>query len=76
MKMKKADVAVAIYIMAAIIMFIVPIPSWLLDILLAINISVALTILFDTRAFEPQRQLRSGKLPSQSEVFLYLWLHL
>lgn len=26
MKMKKADVAVAIYIMAAIIMFIVPIP--------------------------------------------------
>ena len=40
MKMKKADVAVAIYIMAAIIMFIVPIPSWLLDILLAINISV------------------------------------
>ena len=48
MKMKKADVAVAIYIMAAIIMFIVPIPSWLLDILLAINISVALTILFAT----------------------------
>lgn len=48
MKMKKADVAVAIYIMAAIIMFIVPIPSWLLDVLLAINISVALTILFAT----------------------------
>ena len=48
MKMKKADVGVAIYIMAAIIMFIVPIPSWLLDILLAINISVALTILFAT----------------------------
>lgn len=48
MKMKKADVAVAIYIMAAIIMFIVPIPSCLLDILLAINISVALTILFAT----------------------------
>ena len=48
MKMKKADVAVAIYIMAAITMFIVPIPSWLLDVLLAINISVALTILFAT----------------------------
>ena len=48
MKMKKADVGVAIYIMAAIIMFIVPIPSWLLDILLAVNISVALTILFAT----------------------------
>ena len=32
MKMRKADVGVAIYIMAAIIMFIVPIPAWLLDI--------------------------------------------
>ena len=48
MKMKKADVGVAIYIMAAIIMFIVPIPAWLLDILLAINISIALTVLFAT----------------------------
>lgn len=48
MKMKKADVGVAIYIMAAIIMFIVPIPVWLLDILLAVNISIALTVLFAT----------------------------
>ena len=48
MKMKKADVGVAIYIMAAIIMFIVPIPAWLLDILLAVNISIALTVLFAT----------------------------
>ena len=40
MKMRKADVGVAIYIMAAIIMFIVPIPAWLLDILLAVNISI------------------------------------
>ncbi len=46
MKMKKADVGVAAYLMAAIVMFIVPIPSWLLDILLAFNISIALTILF------------------------------
>ena len=48
MKIKKADVGVALYIMEAIIMFIVPIPSWLLDILLAINISIALTVLFAT----------------------------
>ena len=27
-------------------------------------------ILFDTRTFEPQRQLRSGQLPSQSEFFV------
>ena len=48
MKIKKADVGVALYIMEAIIMFIVPIPSWLLDILLAINISIALNVLFAT----------------------------
>ena len=46
MKMKKADLGVAIYLMAAIIMFIVPIPSLLLDVFLALNIGIALTILF------------------------------
>ncbi len=44
--MKKADLGVALYILAAFIMLIVPIPSWLLDILLAINMSVAFLILF------------------------------
>lgn len=43
-----ADVGIAIYILAAFIMFIVSIPSWLLDVLLALNISVAFTILFTT----------------------------
>lgn len=42
-----ADIGVALYLMAAIIFFIVPIPSFLLDILLIFNISVALAILFD-----------------------------
>ena len=42
-----ADVGVALYLMAAIIFFIVPIPSFLLDVLLIFNISVALVILFD-----------------------------
>lgn len=46
MKMKKADIGVALYILTAFIMFIVPIPTWLLDIFLAINISVAFTIMF------------------------------
>ncbi len=46
--MKRADVGVAIYILTAFIMFIITIPSWLLDILLAINISLAFTILFTT----------------------------
>ncbi len=48
MKMKKADIGVALYLLCAIIMMIIPISSTLLDILLAINISMAFTILFTT----------------------------
>ncbi|NLL76193.1 MAG: flagellar biosynthesis protein FlhA [Clostridiales bacterium] len=44
--MKKADIGVALYILAAFIMFIVPVPAWLLDILLAFNIAVAFTVMF------------------------------
>ena len=46
--MKKADIGVAAYILAAFIMLIVPIPSWLLDVLLACNMAVAFTIMFGT----------------------------
>ncbi len=46
--MKRADVMVAIYILAAFVMLIVPIPSWLLDVLLAVNISTGFIILFAT----------------------------
>ncbi|MBO5372498.1 MAG: flagellar biosynthesis protein FlhA [Lachnospiraceae bacterium] len=45
--MKKADIGVAIYLLAAVIFFIVPIPSILLDVMLAINISIALIIMFN-----------------------------
>ena len=48
MKMKKADAFVAIYLLTAFVMFIVTLPSWLLDILLAINIAIAFTIMFGT----------------------------
>ncbi len=44
--MKKADVFVAAYVLTAFIMFIVPLPNWLLDVFLAMNISVAFTIMF------------------------------
>ena len=44
--MKRADVGVALYVLAAFVMFIISIPSWILDILLAINIAIAFTILF------------------------------
>lgn len=46
--MKKADLGVALYILAAFVMLIVPINSTLLDILLAFNIAVAFAILFST----------------------------
>lgn len=44
--MKKADIGVAAYLLAAFIMMIVPIPSGLLDILLACNIAIAFTVMF------------------------------
>lgn len=44
--MKKSDIGVAIYLLLAIVFFIVPIPSVLLDFMLAFNISIALIVLF------------------------------
>ena len=44
--MKRADLAVAGYVLAAFIMLIVPIPSGLLDVLLCVNMGVAFTIMF------------------------------
>ena len=41
-----ADVGVAVYVLTAFIMFIITIPSIFLDVLLAINIALAFTILF------------------------------
>lgn len=45
--MKKADLEIALYILAAVIFFIVPIPSILLDVMLAFNIAIALVILMN-----------------------------
>lgn len=44
---KKTDIGVAAYLLAAIIFFIVPIPSILLDVMLALNISIALIVLMN-----------------------------
>ena len=46
--MKKSDIGVAIYLLLAIVFFIVPIPSGLLDFMLAFNISIALIVLFQS----------------------------
>ncbi len=48
MKLKRADFFIAAYILTAFIMFIVTLPNWLLDVLLAINIATAFAIMFGT----------------------------
>ena len=48
MKMKTTDVFIGAYILAAVIFFIISIPSWLLDFLLAFNIAIALIVLFNS----------------------------
>lgn len=46
MKMKRADISVAVYILVAFVMLIVPIPTMLLDVFLAFNMAIAFTVLF------------------------------
>ncbi len=45
--MKKADVGVALYLLAAVVFFIIPIPNQMLDVMLALNLSIALVVLFN-----------------------------
>jgi len=46
--MKKTDISVALYLLAAFVFLIIPMPSLLLDILLAFNIALSMVILFNT----------------------------
>ena len=46
MKFKKTDLFIGVYLLAAIVCLFISVPSWLLDILLAVNISMAMIILF------------------------------
>ena len=46
--MKRNDMFIGVYLMAAVIFFIIPMPSLLLDILIALNLSVSLIILFSS----------------------------
>ncbi len=45
--MKKTDLAIGLYILAAIIFLIVPLPSVILDVLLALNLAISMIILFN-----------------------------
>ncbi|MCI8543650.1 MAG: flagellar biosynthesis protein FlhA [Lachnospiraceae bacterium] len=44
--MARTDVMIAIYVLIAFMMFIVPLPAVILDVFMALNIAVAFTILF------------------------------
>ena len=46
LKMAKTDIIVAVYILVAFIMFIVPLPAGLVDVFMAFNIAISFTILF------------------------------
>ena len=46
MKIRQADIGVALYILTAFAMLLISIPSWFLDILLGFNIAMAFTVLF------------------------------
>lgn len=60
--MKKTDMAIGIYIISAIIFLIIPMPNVLLDILLALNISIAMIVLFN--ALFSQEVLNMSTFPS------------
>ena len=47
MNMKKNDMFLGIYLLAAVVFFIIPIPSWLLDVLILFNVSMSLIIDFN-----------------------------
>ena len=48
MKVKKNDLFIGVYLLSAVLFFIISIPSALLDVLLALNIGIALVILFNS----------------------------
>ena len=45
--MRKSDMMIGLYILAAIVFMIIPIPTGLLDVLMALNIAVSLIIMFN-----------------------------
>lgn len=45
-RLKSTDAMVAIYVLVSFIMLIVPLPAWMLDIFMALNMAIAFTILF------------------------------
>lgn len=44
---KKSDVGIALYLLAAVIFFVIPIPNFVLDIMICFNISIALIVMLN-----------------------------
>ena len=60
--MKKSDMMIGIYILAAIVFMLIPIPPAFLDVLMALNIAVSMIILFN--ALFSQEVLNMSTFPS------------
>lgn len=60
--MKKADLGVGLYLLAAIVFMIISVPAGLLDVLLAINFMVSLVVLFN--AFFSKEPLDMSAFPT------------
>lgn len=60
--MKKTDIGIGLYLLAAIVFMIISVPSGLLDILLALNIFTGLVILFNS--FFSKEPLEMSSFPS------------
>src|SRR5574344_554352 len=60
--MKKTDLGLGLYLLAAIVFLVIPIPNVLLDVLLALNIAIALTVLFN--ALFSKEALNMSSFPS------------
>ncbi len=58
MKIKfSMDIAIALYVLAALLFLIIPMPTWMLDFMIACNILVAFMIMFQTLFAEETLQL-------------------
>ncbi len=60
--MRKSDMMIGIYILAAIVFMLIPIPTQLLDVLMALNIAISMIILFN--ALFSQEVLNMSTFPS------------
>ncbi len=60
--MKKSDMMIGLYIMAAIVFMLIPIPTGMLDVLMALNIAISMIILFN--ALFSQEVLNMSTFPA------------